>query len=104
MTKYFVLEESPYHPGKYRITLDFNKFPPIFTSGSYNILPARLMNLSYAEYLRFCRDRCGGEIIGKGSLYPVVYFTKDSPTTELVQTLNTRMEVVAKNVFNSRYS
>jgi hypothetical protein len=62
------------------------------------------MNLSYAEYLRFCRDRCGGEIIGKGSLYPVVYFTKDSPTTELVQTLNTRMEAVAKNVFNSRYS
>lgn len=97
MTKveYFVLEESPYRPGKYTIRLNFDKFPSqLGTSGSFNLLPARLLNLSYAQYLRFCRDIVGGEIVGKKSIYPVAYFNKTMTTNAFVRLLNSRMNLV----------
>ena len=97
MTKveYFVLEESPYRPGKYTIYLNFDKFPSqLRTSGSFNLLPARLLNLSYAQYLRFCRDIVGGEISGKNTIYPVAYFNKTMTTNAFVRLLNSRMNLV----------
>lgn len=97
MTKveYFVLEESPCRPGKYTIRLDFDKFPSqLSTSGSFNLLPARLLNLSYAQYLRFCRDIVGGEIAGKNMVYPVAYFNKTMTTNAFVRLLNSRMNLV----------
>lgn len=93
--EYFVLEESPYRPGKYTIRLDFDKFPSqLSTSGSFNLLPARLLNLSYAQYLRFCRDIVGGEIAGKNKIYPVAYFNKSMTTNAFVRLLNSRMNLV----------
>ena len=97
MTKveYFVLEESPSRPGKYTIRLDFDKFlSKLSTSGSFNLLPARLLNLSYAQYLRFCRDIIGGEITGKNTIYPVVHFSKTMTTNAFVRLLNSRMNLV----------
>ena len=97
MTKveYFVLEESPSRPGKYTIRLNFDKFPSqLSTSGSFNLLPARLLNLSYAQYLRFCRDIVGGEIAGKNTIYPIVYFNKTMTTNAFVRLLNSRMNLV----------
>lgn len=91
--KYFYLEESPYQPGKYRVAMNFDVFPGIRTVGSYNLLPARLLCLSYAEYLRFCRDELGAEIIGKKSMYPVAYFPDAKSATSLVNTLNSRMQL-----------
>ena len=97
MTKveYFTLEESPYRPGKYTIRINFDKFPSqLSTSGSFNLLPARLLNLSYAQYLRFCRDMVGGEIVGKKSVYPIAYFDKTMTTNAFVRLLNSRMNLV----------
>ena len=97
MTKveYFVLEESPSRPGKYTIRLNFDKYPSqLSTSGSFNLLPARLLNLSYAQYLRFCRDIVGGEIAGKNTIYPIVYFNKTMTTNAFVRLLNSRMNLV----------
>ena len=97
MTKveYFTLEESPYRPGKYTIRINFDKFPSqLSTSGSFNLLPARLLNLSYPQYLRFCRDMVGGEIVGKKSIYPVAYFDKTMTTNAFVRLLNSRMNLV----------
>lgn len=96
MTKkiYFVLEESPYNPGKYTININFDTMPEVKTNGSYNILAARLMNLSYPQYLRFCRDEIDAEIIGKNSRYPVAYFKKTAKTSALVRLLNSRMNYV----------
>lgn len=92
--EYFKLEESPYRPGRYTITIDFDKLPQMYTSGSYNILFARLMNLSYAQYLRFCRDMIGAEITGKNHIYPVAYFAKTPTTVAFVRLLNTRMNLI----------
>ena len=96
MKKYFILEESPTHPGKYAIRLNFNSFDNISTTGSFVLLPARLLHLSYANYLRFCRDQLGGEIVGKKNYYPVVYFSKTENVNTLVEILNARMEEVMR--------
>lgn len=93
--EYFVLEESPYRPGKYTIRINFDNFPSLLsTRGSFNILPARLLNLSYAQYLRFCRDIVGGEIVGKKTVYPIAYFDKTMTTNAFVRLLNSRMNLV----------
>ena len=92
--KYFYLEESPYQPGKYKVSMNFDEFPGIRTIGSYNLLPARLLGLSYAEYLRYCRDIYKAEIIGKNNMYPVAYFKDNVAAGDLVRTLNSRMELL----------
>ena len=98
MTKrYFYAEESPYQPGKYTVRLNFDALPNMTTTGSYNLLPARLLGLSYADYLRFCRDELGAEIIGKKSMYPVAYFPNKTSAEGLIQNLNTRMAIVEFN-------
>lgn len=94
--KYFVLDETPCHPGKYMIRLNYSAFPNnINTSGSFNILPARLLRLHYAEYLRYCRDVCDAEIIGKNCYYPIPFFKNNQSAKELVALLNARMALVA---------
>ena len=92
--EYFTLEESPYKPGKYTLRINFDKLPEMCTTGSFNLLPARLLNLTYAQYLRFCRDIVGGEIVGKNSMYPVAYFSKTITTNAFVRLLNSRMNLV----------
>ena len=90
----FVIEESPFNPGKWVITPKHENFLLKSTTGSFNIICARLMNLSYAQYLRFCRDVVGGEIVGKGHKYPVVYFQRGERLQAFVRLLNTRANLV----------
>lgn len=94
--RYFYVEESAYHSGKYTIKIDFTMLPPMRTTGSYNLLPARILNLSYADYLRYCRDICKAEIIGKNSKYPIAYFKDKAEIENLVQTLNNHMATIER--------
>lgn len=94
--KYFCLDESSSQPGKYIIHIDLNAFPSnISTTGSYNLLSARLLHLSYADYLRYCRDICGAEIIGKNNCYPIAYFKNNDKSKSLINILNKRMSMIA---------
>lgn len=90
----FTIEESATNPGKWMITPVHENFCLKHTEGSFNIICARLMNLSYAQYLRFCRDMVGGEIVGKGHKYPVVYFSRGERLQAFVRLLNTRANLV----------
>ena len=92
--KVFSREESVSYPGKYIIRVDLDKFHLNYTEGSYNIICARLMGLTYAQYLRMCRDCFGAEIIGKGSMYPVAYFKFSEKLIDLVEGLNARANLV----------
>ena len=93
MEKYFYLEESPIYKNKYIIRLNHDKFLfPTGTSGSYNVFIARVLNLSYADYLRYSRDRLGAELVGKQSRYVVAYYDKNQTTEAFVKLLNKRME------------
>lgn len=92
--KVFSREESVSYPGKYIIRVDLDKFHLDHTEGSYNVICARLMGLTYAQYLKMCRDCFGAEIIGKGSMYPVAYFKFSEKLIDLVEGLNARANLV----------
>jgi hypothetical protein len=92
--KVFSREESVSYPGKYIIRVDLDKFHLDYTEGSYNVICARLMGLTYAQYLRMCRDCFGAEIIGKGSMYPVAYFKLSEKLKDLIDGLNARANLV----------
>ena len=95
MEKYFYLEESPIYKNKYIIRLNRDKLLfPTGTSGSYNVFIARVLNLSYADYLRYSRDRLGAELVGKQSRYVVAYYDKNQTTEAFVKLLNKRMEYI----------
>lgn len=95
MEKYFYLDESPIYKNKYIIRLNHDKFLfPTGTSGSYNVFIARVLNLSYADYLRYSRDRLGAELVGKQSRYVVAYYDKNQATEAFVKLLNKRMEYI----------
>lgn len=94
--KVFELIESAGSPDKYIIGFHPERFCCERTTGSFALMAARVMNLSYANYCRFCRDNFGAEIIGKKSKYPVIYFTKSPETTKLINTLNARATLILK--------
>ena len=92
--KIFSREESVSYPGKYIIRADLDKFHLDYTEGSYNIIGARLMGLTYANYLRMCRDIYGAEIIGKDSNYPYPVFKLSQELMDLIEQLNARANLV----------
>ena len=92
--KIFCRDESAIQPGKYIIRADLEKFYLNFTEGSYNVIGARLMGLTYAQYLRMCRDIYGAEIIGKGGMYPYPIFKLSRGLEELIDQLNARANLV----------
>lgn len=95
MGKYVYYEESPYNKGKYIISLHHEQFPfADGTSGSYNVFLARLAGLSYADFLRMCRDEFGAKIIGKNKLYPVAYFNFGEGLSALTKWLDTRAKYI----------
>lgn len=92
--KCFMREESASQPGKYIIKPIHENFHLDSTTGSFNVICARLMGISYAQYLRMCRDEFGAEIIGKGSSYPVAYFKLSQGLQDLIDQLNIRANLV----------
>lgn len=92
--KVFYRDECPNHPGKYLIRADLDKFHLEHTEGSFHIIQARLMGLTYAQYLRMCRDCFGAEIIGKNSQYPYVLFKRSKELDDLIDQLNARANLV----------
>ena len=91
MKKFFTYEESPISK-RYYIRPNHEALHLIYTTGSFNIICARVMGLTYAEYLRMCRDEFGAEIIGKGQQYPVANFKFSEGLLALVKMLNKRAE------------
>ena len=84
----FYLNDSPYYPGKCIISVHHEQFHCTSTLGSYNLLPARLLNISYANFLRLARDEYDAELVGKNTWYPIAYFPHNDKTMKLVRILN----------------
>lgn len=60
---------------------------------SFNVIMARLFNLSYPDFLRMCRDKYGATLKGKrGFTYPVFHNTKNCDA--LVRELNKRWDLM----------
>lgn len=98
---YFSLDESPIYTNKYILRVDMDKLPfPNGTSGAPAILPARLLNLSYSDYLRYTRDRLGAELIGKGKKYIGIYFDRTPVTAQFIKLLNSRVALILNKLQN----
>jgi len=98
----FYLEESTSQPGKYIVKVHHEQFHCKSTLGSYSLLGARLLNISWANYLRLCRDEYGAEIYGKDTYYPIAYFNKDKKAELLIETLNRLASMVEWERVNSK--
>ena len=92
--KVFELEESGYQPNKYILRFHPDRFYCENTAGSFAVMAARVAGLPYGMYCRFCRDVLGAEVVGKGSVYPTVYFKKTPETLMFIRLLNSRANLV----------
>ena len=90
----FKLEEVPSYPNRYIIVPIHDNFHLNRTEGSFGIAAARVVNLSYAQYLRFCRDVLCGELCGKDKKYPVVYLPKSAAVLQFVRLLNNQANTI----------
>ena len=99
----FIKEESASYPGKYMIRPLCDKFHLDSTEGSFNVIMARVMGLSYAQYLRMCRDCFDAEVIGKGSMYPIAFFKEGEKLDMLLKGLNARANLILWNRDNPNY-
>lgn len=74
--------------------------PNLVGGGSGHVLQARLLGLSYAEYLRFCYHIGDGAVTirGKNSLYPVAYWKKSENLYLMVKLLNNKMDLALAQV------
>lgn len=96
MKRYFYLHNHPAYQDKYSIYFNFpDEYFPKGTNGSYDVFIARLLGLSYPDYLRYARDRLGAELIGKNKRYITVLFNYNNSTVQIfIQLLNKRMEYI----------
>lgn len=90
MKQFFYADESS-TPGKYMVRLDFSKIDVVPMKGSITVFEAHILGLHYADYLRLCRDEFGAEIIGKGHMYPIIYFPTSAAAAKLAIFLNKRL-------------
>lgn len=65
------------------------------TKGSYNVLAARLLGFTYAEYLKYCAAKHNG-IIRKSSGYPYCIFKNKSNCASVCELLNKEWKKVEK--------
>lgn len=93
MKEIFFLGKSLYHSGKYMTYIKPELLPDHTMRGSYHILEARLMMLSYPQYLRLCRDVYGAELFGKNS-FVVPYFSDKKKAQPLIDELNKRINEI----------
>ena len=94
LIKVFYYDESPVNPPYGVLRVDVEKIPHGKMSGSWNILPARLLGINYADYLRFCRDVLNAQIVGKNTKYPIPYFRQSNETQQFIRLLNKRVELL----------
>lgn len=70
--KYFTYRDNP--DGTWSLVPDFEVWGYDWCiSGSWNVLGARVMGLSWSNYLRYCMQ-CGATVQGKNHLYPIVHW------------------------------
>jgi hypothetical protein len=91
---FFTLEPTEVVPGKYMIKPDYEVWGITHIEGSGNVLPARVMGLTYAQYLRFCRDLLNAELVGKYHKYPYPLFDNVLYVREFITLLNKRATLI----------
>lgn len=92
MMQYFEVREMI--GDNFMVGVCMESFPNIHTAGSYNVLGARVVGVSYAQYLRMCRDLFNAHLMGKGSKYVYPIFETKQDCQKLVDFLNKRLNQI----------
>lgn len=93
---FFEVEKSPYNE-KYIIRPIHDNLPLGTVYGSCNVIAARIMNLSWPQYLIMCRELYGATLIGKNTKYPVALFETEEKAQKLCSILNKRTSTILKH-------
>ena len=95
--EWFIYEIELDDPSKATISpKDYENFPfNTKTGGSYNVAPARVLGLSYPDYLRFLLIMFPDdvEIIGKNKLYPKVLWKRNKMMFQFIRLLNVKLSL-----------
>jgi len=91
MTEYFFAEHTPRNT--YMVKLHGDMVPGFYHhGGTLGRINAVMLNISYENYLRLCRDEFGGIIVGKNDVYPHAEFRNKDGALRLCDLLNPQME------------
>ena len=97
-----VLPKESCNQGYYSFTIEDNQFVEFegycFRS-SYNVLFARLLGLSYPDFLRFCRA-AGGILMGKQG-YAYVNFKNKMDCQKICNLINKEIKKLEKSIVSS---
>ena len=91
--KAFFLDECPWDLDTYVISNHFDEIwmPTMHTS--YQLLQARLVGMTYKEYLEFCRDSLGAKVIKKPNQKWAFIHFKDTPDVrKFIDVLNQKFD------------
>lgn len=92
MKTWFWWREEP--DGTFAILPMYKNFPEDWCiMGSWSVLPARLLGLSWPDYLRFCIQQ-GATVTGKNHLYPIIKWKKKNEA--LMAELNKRANILIR--------
>lgn len=92
--KHLYLDENPYYEGTYLLFFKSNEFGWGTIPGHVGILGARLLQISYPDYLRYCRDNYGAKIVGKKDKVPYLVFTDKKLAEKLCKELDSRLDII----------
>lgn len=98
MTKCFEIQETcSSNQYVFHISCDFfNEYPNLICKNSYLVFAARLLGLSYVDFLKYCSD-CGGTIIGKNT-FPHPVFDNKRDGEKICEILNTTWGEIEKEL------
>jgi hypothetical protein len=93
---YIYVDQSP--DTKYQLYNYFDQIPyyNLKSGGSYHVSYARLLGISYPNYLRLCRDEFGATLIGKDWLYICPKWDNPEGAKPLARMLNARLNLALK--------
>lgn len=91
--KYYKVETSPISTkNEYVVMFKDNLFDIIpYIYGSAAVINARLLGLTYAQYLKWCRDVYNARLVGSKSLYVVPYYANKDDAAAVASELDRRL-------------
>ncbi len=92
--KHLYIDENPFCKGTYLLFFKTNEFGWGKLPGHMGVLGARLLQISYPDYLRYCRDYYGAKIMGKKDLVPYLIFTDKKLVEKLGRILDSRLDII----------
>ncbi|MDV3427015.1 MAG: hypothetical protein LIR50_07495 [Bacillota bacterium] len=93
MKQYFLFRETS-NKG-WTICPNYDLLGANYLRGSYFVLAARFMGISWPNWLRLCRNN-GARLYGKNSLYTTAIWEK--PNQDFLDSLNKRVNEIASKI------